>query len=159
MAVPNANNHLCTGQAEGFEPMYRDLLFFEKAAHGSLRFLGVEASTSVGEAAFWGFSDDGQYLVIETSEEGHASYLIYETTPFIQYPESTKGIALVSDYYLPLLVALDGDGHAIFQHLNERNEVTDMACLKDIDTYGYQSDEDICLVRIKLHDYAITAPE
>lgn len=159
VAVPHANNYLCTGQTEGFEPMYRDLLLFEKTAHGSLRFLSVEESTVVGEAAFWGFSDDGHNLVIETSEEGHASYLIYDTMAFIAYPTSATGIASVSDYSLPLLEAIDDDANAVFEHMDKPEGVHDMACLNDIGQYGYPSGEGVCLVRVNLHGYAVTASE
>ena len=153
LAVPGSDNQLCMGYTQGSEEMYNDLLLFEKTAHEHLRFLTIEESSLVGQSSVWGFSKGGSYLVIETSEEGHAGYLVYETIAFMQYPQSTHWRFAVSDYFLATLVALDDDGIAIFEHLSNRRELSSASCLKDTTEYGYDDVDDVCLIKVNLHDY------
>lgn len=153
LAVPGGDNHICTGHTQGIEPMYSDLLLFEKTTQGNLRFLTVEESTLVGQSRFWGFSHKGGYLVIEISEEGHVGYLVYETSSFMLYPQSTQWRFAVSDYFLATLVALNEEGVAVFEHLTYRSESSSASCLNNTIEYGYDNDVDVCLIKVNLHDY------
>ncbi|MGQ8365522.1 hypothetical protein [Glaciecola sp. 1036] len=130
--------------------MYDDLLLFEKTQAGRFRFLVNEESSMVGQSYLWGFSQGGKYLVIESTEEGHAGYQIYEAEAFIEFPQTTHASFVVYDYYLPSLIALDDDGAAIFERMQDGEKHNHADCLTNIEDYEYEPDYPVCLVKIDL---------
>ena len=94
-----------------------DVVFFRRDEMGQLTLLRAE----LGDIALvWihGFSTDGKYTVIGYAEEGHPSYLVYDTQKVLTPGFTLNPVAVVSDYQIVNLHRLDGDGRATVEYGN-----------------------------------------
>ncbi|MFC6440105.1 hypothetical protein [Bowmanella sp. JS7-9] len=149
--VPNATHSLCLAETQGFADMYNDLLVFVRTEDNRTRFVTNMQSTLVGQTWFWGFSGAGRYAVFATSEEGHATFSVYDSTGLLQNLPDVRSAFNFGDYYLPELLALDDDGNAFFLHLQSKDDVKDMTCLNNTEPLSAQHiDDNACVVKVNL---------
>ena len=150
--VPNATHSLCLAETQGFAEMYNDLLVFVRTEDNHTRFVTNMQSTLVGQTWFWGFSSAGRYVVFATSEEGHASFSVYDSTGLLQNLPDVRSAFNFGDYYLPELLALDDDGNAFFVHLQSKDDLHDMTCLNQPELkLAMHVDDNVCVVKVNLH--------
>ena len=150
--VPNATHSLCLAETQGFAEMYNDLLVFVRTEDNHTRFVTNMQSTLVGQTWFWGFSSAGRYVVFATSEEGHASFSVYDSKGLLQNLPEVRSAFNIGDYYLPELLALDDNGNAFFVHLQSKDDVQDMTCLNQPEQQlAIRFEENACVVKVNLH--------
>lgn len=158
--IPNQSHQLCIAKTQGYAQMYDDLLVFARANDHTLRHLLTVDSTPVGESWFWGFSEQGRYLVFGSSEEGHASYSIYITDAFMQKNFADNNHLSFYDYNLPQLLALLDDGSGFFVHLLPKQDIQGADCIPYAEQrFVNEVDSSSCVVKVSLTKLADTRHE
>jgi hypothetical protein len=120
--IPQHSDSLCIVETPSSDMPVNDIVFYRKDEFD--RFVLLEAiKGDIAYVFIKGFSTGGKYTIIGYAEEGHPSYIIYETDTFLSAERPIDMVALVSDYFITNMLSLDDEGNAHSQRYSKRREL------------------------------------
>ena len=128
-AIPNHADVLCLVETYSADNPVNDVVFYRRNEFGSFVFLEA-IKGDVAHVFFKDFSTGGKYTVIGYAEEGHPSFIIYETSTFLSSTRPIKRPALISDYFITNILSLDDEGNAIIELMHSPSDIqSEQSCL------------------------------
>ncbi|WJG07912.1 hypothetical protein [Aliiglaciecola sp. LCG003] len=109
--IPQHKQKLCVASTHSKLNAVNDVVFYHSDQGDNLTLLHVRKG-DVAVTWLEGFSLGGRYTIIGEAEEGHPSYLIYDTEQFIDTEYDPKPVAVISDYLFSGLNSLTDAGIA-----------------------------------------------
>ncbi len=99
-----------------------DVVFYRQNDIG--RFVFLEAiKGDVAHVFVKNFSTGGKYIITGYAEEGHPSFIVYETDTFLFASRPIKSVALISNYFITNILSLDDDGNAIIELMHSPSNI------------------------------------
>ena len=148
--VPQRSESICSLSTPSELMPVNDVVFYKKVKQGGLVFLNAQQG-DVAMTWLAGFSKHGRYTIIGKSEEGHPSFLLYDTNEFLDPYIDAKAIGFLSEYHVSHIVELSDNGRALIELVDGEHQ--EQHCLTPSEEHKLLSTGG-CLVYIQLVDKA-----
>ena len=139
--IPQHSDSLCIVETPSSDMPVNDIVFYRKDEFD--RFVLLEAiKGDIAYVFIKGFSTGGKYTIIGYAEEGHPSYIIYETDTFLSAERPIDMVALVSDYFITNMLSLDDEGNAVIELMHTPSDIqSEESCITSTQLPEYSNTE------------------
>ena len=113
VSIPNNTYQICTLESYSAFGPYDDVVFYRLEEKRYLYLLGLSYGDNMTFGGF-SFSDGGKYMWVSWAEEGHSSFVFYETADFLQQAENAKSLYYINGYGLSEFLSFSDDAKVKF---------------------------------------------